>query len=108
MSKYILGVKPAIPGYKEIEVIPFVSENIDWAKGQIPLVHGDCIGISWTKENTLKYIYKLEIPNNQKCFMVIPSDLRKSGFKINKKKYPKTTTKVQLMSGTYEIEFKRE
>jgi hypothetical protein len=106
ISKNILGVKPAVPGYKEIEIIPFVSENINWAKGQIPLVHGDCIEISWTKENSLKYVYELEIPDNQKCFMVIPGDLRKSGFKINKVIYPQTAAKVQLMSGTYEIEFK--
>jgi hypothetical protein len=107
MSKNILGVKPATPGYKNIEIVPFVSENISWAKGQIPLLQGDCIGISWTREHDLKYIYKLEIPENQKCFMEIPDDLRKSDFTLNSKIYPKATIKVQLTGGTYEIEFKR-
>ncbi|MFZ4549587.1 MAG: alpha-L-rhamnosidase C-terminal domain-containing protein, partial [Bacteroidales bacterium] len=107
MSKNILGIKPSIQGYNEIEIIPFVSENISWAKGQIPLAQGDCIRISWTKENNLKYSYKVGIPNNQKCFMVIPSDLRKNGFKINNKSYPNDTDRIQLISGTYEIEFNR-
>jgi hypothetical protein len=107
MSKNILGVKPAILGYKEIEIIPFVSENINWAKGRIPLVKGDNIGISWKKENNLKYFYKLDIPHEYKAFILIPKDFRKSGFKINNKSYPKGTNRIQLISGTYEIEFKR-
>ncbi len=105
MSGNILGVKPAIPGYKEIEILPFVSENINWAKGRVPLIQGNSIGISWKKENNMKYIYVLEIPDDQKCFMVIPKDLREKDFKINNKSYQKGTNKVQLISGTYEIEF---
>jgi len=107
MSKNILGVKPAIPGYKEIEILPYVSENINWAKGRVPLVQGNSIGISWEKDNKLKYHYILEIPDDQKCFMLIPKDLRKRGFKINSKSFPKGTNRVQLISGTYEIEFRK-
>jgi alpha-L-rhamnosidase len=105
LSKNILGVKPATPGYEEIEIAPFVSGNINWAKGQVPLLQGDCIEISWTKVDNLRYIYTLEIPNNKKCFMVIPDDLRIDDFEINKKSYPKATSKIQLTSGIYEIEF---
>jgi len=107
MSKNILGVKPSIPGNKEIEIHPFVSENINWAKGRIPLVQGNSIEISWKKENNLKYTYKLELPDDQKCFMVIPNDLRERGFKINSKSYPKGTNRVRLTSGTYDVEFGR-
>ena len=105
MSKNILGVKPAIPGYKEIEILPYVSENINWAKGRIPLAQGNSIGINWKKDNKLKYNYILEIPDDQKCFLVIPKDLRKRGFKINSESFPKGTNRVQLNSGNYEIEF---
>jgi|GEM_PF-651151 len=105
MSKNILGVKPAIPGFREIEIRPFLSENINWAKGRVPLAEGNSIGINWNKENKLKFIYTLEIPGNYKAFMVIPEDLRNRSFKINNKSYPKGTDRVQLISGTYEIEF---
>jgi hypothetical protein len=36
---------------------------------------------------------------------VIPQELRERGFKINQKEYPKDTHKVQIISGSYEIEF---
>lgn len=107
MSANILGVKPAIPGYKETEIFPCVSESIKWAIGRVPLVQGNSMVISWKKENYLKYIYELEIPDDQKCFMVIPKDLSKKDFRINTKSYPKGTDRVQLISGTYEIEFKK-
>lgn len=107
MSKNILGVRPAIPGYKETEIHPFVSENIHWAKGRVPLTQGKSIGVDWKKENNLKYIYQFEIPEDQKCFMVIPEDLRKTGFKVNNKKYSKNTNKIKLMSGTYELDFSK-
>ena len=107
MSKNILGVKPASPGYTEIEILPYVNENIKWAKGRVPLVQGNSIGISWEKVNTLEYNYKLEIPNDQKCFMVIPKDFRGRGFKINSKSFPKGTNRLQLNSGTYKIEFRK-
>jgi hypothetical protein len=105
MSRNMLGVRPGMPGYKEIEILPFVSENIKWAKGQVPLLQGNFIGISWEKENKLKYIYKLEIPHNYKAFLVIPQDFRERGFKINQKKYPNDTHEVQMISGSYEIVF---
>jgi hypothetical protein len=107
MSKNILGVKPAIPDCKEIEIIPFVSENINWAKGRVPLVQGNSIGISWKKVNNLEYIYKLEIPDDYKAFMVVSKDWTKRCFKINNKSFPKGTNRVQLISGTYEIEFRK-
>ena len=105
MSKNILGVEPCIPGYKEIEILQFVSENISWAKGRVPLTDGNSIGISWKKEDKLEYIFTLEIPGNNKIIMVIPEDLNNRGFKINNEKYSKGTGRVQLISGTYKIEF---
>lgn len=105
MSRDILGVKPCIPGYKEIEILPFINENIKWAKGRIPLMQGNSVGVSWKKESNRNYKYILDIPGDQKCFLVIPKDLRERSFKINSKRYPKSTNRVQLFSGTYEIEF---
>jgi alpha-L-rhamnosidase len=106
MSRNILGVKPGVAGYKEITINPFTGENINWAKGQVPLVQGNYMGISWGKENNLKYIYILEIPDDYKAFVMIPKDLRERGFKINNTSYPKGTDKVQVISGIHEIEFK--
>ena len=105
MSRNILGVKPGIPGYKEIEILPFISETIKWAKGRVPLMQGNSVGISWKRENKLKYIYSLEIPDSYKTFMLIPKDMMERGLKINNKSYPRGTNRVPLISGIYEIEF---
>ncbi|MFO7852603.1 MAG: alpha-L-rhamnosidase C-terminal domain-containing protein [Bacteroidota bacterium] len=105
MSRNILGIKPGSPGYKEIEIHPFINENIKWAKGRIPLTQGNRIGISWKRENELKYIYTLEIPDNYKAFMVIPKDLVSRSFRINNIDYPEGTNRIQIVSGIFEIEF---
>lgn len=105
MSKNILGVQPAKPGYQEIAIIPFQSESITWARGRVPMVQGKSMGISWEKNKELTYHYQLDIPADQPCFMEIPTDLRKAGFTINGKTYPKETTRVPLKTGTYTIAF---
>ncbi|MHC1775480.1 MAG: alpha-L-rhamnosidase C-terminal domain-containing protein [Lentimicrobium sp.] len=105
MSRNILGVKPGVPGYREIEIIPFINDDIKWARGRVPLMQGNSLGISWERENRLKYIYTLEIPDNYKVFMVIPKNMVKRSFQINNKKYLKETNRVQLHSGIYTIEF---
>jgi len=105
ISKNILGIKPAIPGNKETEIHPFISENIYWAKGRVPLMQGNSVGVSWKRENKLKYIYEIDIPDNYKAFIVIPLDLAKRSFQINSRNYPKGTNRVQIVSGIYEIEF---
>jgi len=107
MSRNILGVKPAIPGYKEIEIIPFLNDSINWAKGQVPLIQGDFVGISWKKEDSKRYSYQLDIPADYKAFIVIPTEWKRRGFKINNKRYPKGTNKVQVIGGAYKIEFRR-
>jgi hypothetical protein len=107
MSRNILGVKPGMAGYKEITINPFLGDPIKWAKGQVPLVQGNYMEISWKKENKLTYIYILEIPDDYKAFVIIPKDLRERSFRINNTNYPKGTNSVQVISGTYEIEFKR-
>jgi hypothetical protein len=105
ISRNILGVKSGIPGCLEIEIIPCINDNVSWAKGRVPLMQGNSLGISWKRENKSKYSYTLEVPENCKAFMVIPKDMMKSGLKINNKIYPKGANRVHLVSGMYKVEF---
>ena len=105
MSRNILGVKPGIPGFKEIEISPFINDKIHWAKGRIPLTQGNNLEINWKRENDKKYVFTIEIPDNFKAFMVIPENPEIRNFQINHKKYPKSLKRIQLVSGNYEIEF---
>jgi len=107
MSKNILGIKPGIGGYKKIEIRPFLSNKINWAKGRIPLFNGNCIEVSWSDEPGSNYIFNLDIPQGRIAFLYIPVELRKTDFTINNKPYPKRFKKVKLDWGSYEIIFKR-
>ena len=107
MSKNILGVKPGSPGYNEIELRPFVSENIQWAKGRVPLGGGNHLEVSWSKETNSTYVYHMEIPKDNKVVMKIPDELRNKEFTINNKSYSKTSFSLELVSGKYEIVFRR-
>lgn len=48
LSRNVLGVKPAAPGYQEWLVAPFRA-GLDWAKGRHPTPHGH-IKIEWSIE----------------------------------------------------------
>lgn len=105
LSRNLLGIKPGSPGYKEVEIHPFISDSITWAKGKVPLADGRSIGISWTRAEGLKYVFALEIPENCKAVMVIPEDLVKKPFSLNNMEYTGDTNRIQMTSGLFEIEF---
>ena len=106
ISKNILGVKTDLSGNREIEILPFISDDINWAKGRVPLARGDKVGIYWVKKNMYNFTYRLEIPDDCDAFMVIPKDLGERGFKINNISYARGTNRVRIFSGTNEIEFR--
>lgn len=106
MSRNILGVKTGNAASKEITINIFSGENINWAKGRVPLMNGKYMDISWKKENSEKYIYEPDIPYNHKASIVFPKELSRKTLVINDKIYPKGTESVRLISGTYEIELK--
>ena len=106
MSKNILGIKPGTGGYNEIEIRPFLSNNINWAKGRVPHFSGNCIEVSWSNETDSCYIYNLDIPPGITAFLDIPVELRKRDFTINNKSYAKTLNRVKLEGGSYEIVFR--
>jgi hypothetical protein len=107
MSKNILGVKPRSPGYKDIELRPFLSESIHWARGRVPLAGGNSIEVSWSNETNSIYNYHVEIPQDHKVFLEIPDKLRKGDFTINNISHSKTLRSLQLADGKYEIVFRR-
>jgi hypothetical protein len=107
MSKDILGIKPGTGGYKEIEIYPFLSNKISWAKGRVPLFDGNCISVSWADETGSNYILNLDIPPGSTAFLNIPVELRERDLAINKKSYSKKTSRIKLDQGHNEIVFKR-
>ncbi|KAI1328479.1 Six-hairpin glycosidase-like protein [Xylariaceae sp. FL0255] len=48
MTNYVLGVKPTSPGFETFTVKPVVTDDITWAKGQIPTAYGP-LSVSWTR-----------------------------------------------------------
>jgi len=105
MSKNILGIKSGTGNFKEIEIRPFLSNNINWAKGRVPHIRGDCIEVSWSNEKDSCYIYNLDIPPGITAFLDIPVELRERDFTINNKSYAKTPVRLKLENGSYEVVF---
>lgn len=105
LSRNVLGIQPGKPGYREIEIHPFLNEKIQWAKGRVPLSLGNQLEISWKRASKLNYVYTLEIPDNAKAYMIIPKDMTERSFKVNGLDYPKGTNRIQMGSGVFEIVF---
>jgi len=106
LSKNILGIKYGTGDNRIIEIQPFLSNNINWAKGRVPHIRGDCIEVSWSGEKDSCYIYNLDIPPGITAFLDIPVELIKRDLIINNKSYAKTPDRVKLEGGSYEIVFR--
>jgi hypothetical protein len=106
MSKIILGIKPGTGDDGKIEIRPFLSRHINWAKGCAPHISGNCIEVSWSNVPDSCYIYNLNIPRGITAFFYIPVELSERDFTINNKSYGKTPRKVKLEGGSYEIAFR--
>jgi hypothetical protein len=105
MSKNMLGIKPGTGDNRNIEIQPFISNNINWAKGRVPHISGECIEVSWSNEKDSCYIYNLDIPPGITAFLDIPVELIKRDLTINNKSYAKTPGRVKLEGGSYKIVF---
>ncbi|KAI2642763.1 glycoside hydrolase family 78 protein [Xylaria nigripes] len=46
LSTYVLGVKPAKPGFREWTVDPIPLDGVSWARGAVPTPYGP-LGVSW-------------------------------------------------------------
>jgi hypothetical protein len=72
LSREILGVRPGKPGYKVIEITPFVSDQINWARGKVPVNNNDAVEISWENHKN-DYFLSITIPSGY-CGFLRPCD----------------------------------
>jgi len=69
LSKYILGIKAAEPGFKKVSIIPYIGD-LSWAQGQITTNYGE-IKVCW--EKTLKsFAEDISIPQCCKGLFALP------------------------------------
>ena len=43
LTFYVLGVKPLAPGFSEVEISPYLPEDVDWVEGKVSTPYGEII-----------------------------------------------------------------
>jgi alpha-L-rhamnosidase len=69
--KYLAGLQPAKPGYKEINIKPFVPEGLRSASASIDSPFG-LVSSSWTQEPNGIVTLKIAVPPNTAAHVWIP------------------------------------
>ncbi|GKT56129.1 glycoside hydrolase family 78 protein [Colletotrichum tofieldiae] len=72
LSRFVLGVQPAKPGFAEWKVEP-QTLGLAWARGRYPTVRGD-VGVEWRFEDGLLRM-KVESPGGTKGTVYLPEPL---------------------------------
>ncbi|KAE8327876.1 Six-hairpin glycosidase-like protein [Aspergillus sergii] len=81
LSRYVLGIQPVIPGFKEWKVVP-QALDLDWAKGAYP-VPGGRIHVDWSFDSSNLLHMTVTAPNGTKGTVYLPTPLRKTLNKYN-------------------------
>jgi len=106
LSRQILGITPAMPGFTKIRLVPFVSQQLTWAKGTVPLGAGDAVSVNWERAGQSKYTYHIQAP--RAVMLEPPAALDGYELRINQTNYSKTARPIELSAGEYTIEFTNE
>jgi hypothetical protein len=69
MSSRILGVEPAVPGFKRISIRPHIC-GLHFAKGVVPTPMGD-VRVSWTKADA-EFVLDFTAPENTSVDVTLP------------------------------------
>lgn len=108
LSACVLGVNAGMDGHQEIEITPFIHEDVWWAKGTVPLKEGFTARVHWKRLDSHSYWYKLEIPEGFSTSMLMPVELISGGYSVNGTAFPSEQKRIWLGSGEYSIEFREE
>lgn len=81
LSRYVLGVQPVTPGFKEWKVVP-QSLDLDWARGAYP-VSGGKINVDWSFDSNNLLHMTVTAPNGTRGTVYLPSPLKKTLHKYN-------------------------
>jgi hypothetical protein len=99
MSERVLGVRPAAPGFKTVEIRPSLCD-LSWAKGRVPTPQGD-VAVSWALGND-KLTLKLTVPAGAEGDVTLPtSRFEQPSVTMNNRKIGAA---VHVASGTYNFE----
>lgn len=105
LSKTVLGISPAEPGYTKLLITPYVSDSLTWAKGSVQLNAHDAIQVSWV-QTANDYQYTLQMPVAKEAVLAMPKQLALYGVLVNGTAV--TSTEISLVKGENKIEFKRK
>jgi len=106
LSREILGVRPGSPGFGVIEIEPFISDQINWAKGSVPVNEKTVMDISWQRVNMSTYQFNIVIPGGFTGLLRHPVKFKASQLKVNNKLVGISGKSLQLSEGSYFIEYK--
>ncbi|RAQ52945.1 alpha-L-rhamnosidase C [Aspergillus flavus] len=81
LSRYVLGVQPVTPGFKEWKIVP-QSLDLNFAKGAYP-VPGGRIYVDWSFDSSNLLHMNVTAPNGTKGTVYLPTPLRKTLDKYN-------------------------
>ena len=95
MYEYMLGIKPAVPGYSEFEYRPYPDKRIDRVTGAYNSASGKIIS-EW-KKTEKGFDLRLTVPVNTKAVLSADSKL----YLYEHNGYRKITEKKTLGSGIY-------
>ena len=76
LSRYVLGVQPATPGFKEWQVIP-QTIGLDWTKGKHPVPGGE-IKVGWSFDDNGLLHMTVNAPKNTNGTVHLPVPLKKT------------------------------
>ncbi len=60
LTRYVLGVRPLEPGWRRVQIAPYLPPDMEWAEGSVFTPFG-VIQVSWKKENSSLYL-EAELP----------------------------------------------
>lgn len=103
LSREVLGIKPGKPGYQLIEITPFVSKQVTWAKGEVPLSDSAVVNVNWQTVNDSSFVYQVNIPTGFAGQFNIPEEFTDGNLKMNGQPMNKGLKSLDLNEGSYEI-----
>ena len=70
--KYLAGISPALPGYKEFSVKPYFAEDINWVSAKIDSPYG-VISSEWARKNG-RIVVRVDVPANTTARVLLPGN----------------------------------
>jgi len=70
MFENIGGIKSVAPGYKEIVIKPYITDQLTWAKTSYESIHGK-ISVDWKRKGK-KVSLNVSMPTNTKAVIYVP------------------------------------